>query len=178
PARAPRGGGGNVGDSLHRRVPRESRAGLRDHGLEDALARHAGDLRGPPDSPGPSGNRLVHGRVPSDLRRRRRDQSIRGDSRRRSPEPRHRARFERCKGLKAADALPSLSMVLYAKDIVEPEFLSMRPQTTLLEAAKVMADRHHGFVLVTSAEGRPIGIVTEWDLLAKVVAEGRDPAQD
>ncbi|TLZ88762.1 MAG: CBS domain-containing protein [Methanobacteriota archaeon] len=68
-------------------------------------------------------------------------------------------------------------MVLYAKDIVEPEFLSMRPQTTLLEAAKVMADRHHGFVLVTSAEGRPIGIVTEWDILAKVVAEGRDPAQ-
>ena len=53
----------------------------------------------------------------------------------------------------------------------------MRPQTTLLEAAKVMADRHHGFVLVTSAEGRPIGIVTEWDILAKVVAEGRDPAQ-
>jgi len=68
-------------------------------------------------------------------------------------------------------------MVLYAKDIVEPEFLSMRPQTTLLEAAKVMADRHHGFVLVTSAEGRPIGIVTEWDILAKVVAEGREPAQ-
>ena len=68
-------------------------------------------------------------------------------------------------------------MVLYAKDIVEPEFLSMRPQTTLLEAAKVMADRRHGFVLVTSAEGRPIGIVTEWDILAKVVAEGRDPAQ-
>jgi len=68
-------------------------------------------------------------------------------------------------------------MVLYAKEIVEPEFLSMRPQTTLLEAAKVMADRHHGFVLVTSAEGRPIGIVTEWDILAKVVAEGRDPAQ-
>src|SRR5205807_10503252 len=68
-------------------------------------------------------------------------------------------------------------MVLYAKDIVEPEFLSMRPQTSLLEAAKVMADRHHGFVLVTSAEGRPIGIVTEWDILAKVVAEGREPAQ-
>jgi len=68
-------------------------------------------------------------------------------------------------------------MVLYAKDIVEPEFLSMRPQTTLLEAAKVMADRRHGFVLVTSAEGRPIGIVTEWDILSKVVAEGRDPAE-
>ena len=28
----------------------------------------------------------------------------------------------------------------------------------------------------SEAEGRPIGIVTEWDILAKVVAAGRDPA--
>src|SRR2546425_10239561 len=67
-------------------------------------------------------------------------------------------------------------MVLYAKDILEPEFISMRPQTSLLEAAKLMADRHHGFVIVTSPEGRPIGIVTEWDILAKVVAVARNPA--
>jgi len=68
-------------------------------------------------------------------------------------------------------------MVLYAKDILEPEFLSMRPQTSLLEAAKLMTDRHHGFVIVTSPEGRPIGIVTEWDILAKVVAVARSPGQ-
>src|SRR3989442_5904915 len=68
-------------------------------------------------------------------------------------------------------------MVVYAKDILEPEFISMRPQTSLLEAAKLMADRHHGFVIVTSPEGRPIGIVTEWDILAKVVAVARNPAQ-
>src|SRR2546422_5327434 len=67
-------------------------------------------------------------------------------------------------------------MVLYAKDILEPEFVSMRAQTSLLEAAKLMADRHHGFVIVTSPEGRPIGIVTEWDILAKVVAVARNPA--
>src|SRR5947199_10871143 len=67
-------------------------------------------------------------------------------------------------------------MVLFANDILEPEFLSMRPDTTLLGAAKAMADRRQGFVIVTSPEGRPIGIVTEWDILAKVVAAGRDPA--
>jgi CBS domain-containing protein len=65
-------------------------------------------------------------------------------------------------------------MVLYAKDILEPEFLSMRPETSLREAAKRMADRHQGFVVVSSPEKRPIGIVTEWDILAKVVAEARD----
>ena len=68
-------------------------------------------------------------------------------------------------------------MVLFAKDILETEFLSMRPDTTLLEAARAMADRHHGFVIVSSPEGRPIGIVTEWDIVAKVVASGRDPAK-
>src|SRR5205809_4907901 len=79
------------------------------------------------------------------------------------------------KGINAADAVPP-PMVLFAKDILEPEFLSMRPDTTLLGAAKAMADRRQGFVIVTSPEGRPIGIVTEWDILAKVVAAGRDRA--
>ena len=68
-------------------------------------------------------------------------------------------------------------MVLFAKDILEPEFISLRPETTMLEAAKRMADRHQGFVIVTSPEGKPIGIVTEWDVLEKVVAAGRDPTQ-
>ncbi len=67
-------------------------------------------------------------------------------------------------------------MVLYAKDIVEADFLSMPPKTSVLEAAKAMAARHHGFLIVSSSEGSPIGIVTEWDVLAKVVAEALDPS--
>ena len=66
-------------------------------------------------------------------------------------------------------------MVLYAKDIVEKDFISLRPEVPVLEAARLMRDRHHGFVIVTSAEGEPAGIVTEWDVLARVVAEARDP---
>src|SRR5437879_8347858 len=68
-------------------------------------------------------------------------------------------------------------MVLFAKDILEPEFLSMRPDTTPLQAPKARRDRHQGFFIVSSPEGRPIGIVTEWDIVAKVVAAGRDPAK-
>ncbi len=67
-------------------------------------------------------------------------------------------------------------MVLFAKDIVEKDFLSMAPGATVLEPAKAMAARHHGFVIVEAPMGTPIGIVTEWDVLAKVVAAGRDPA--
>jgi len=66
-------------------------------------------------------------------------------------------------------------MVLYARDIVETEFLSMPPNRSVLDAAKAMAARRHGFVIVMSPEGTPIGIVTEWDVRAKVAARGRDP---
>ena len=68
-------------------------------------------------------------------------------------------------------------MVLYAKDIVETEFLSLPPSTSVLDAAKTMARGHQGFVIIASPAGGPVGIVTEWDVLAKVVAEGRDPAE-
>ncbi len=65
-------------------------------------------------------------------------------------------------------------MVLYARDIVETEFLSMPPNRSVLDAAKAMAARRHGFVIVMSPEGTPIGIVTEWDVLAKWRKTERD----
>lgn len=68
-------------------------------------------------------------------------------------------------------------MVLYAKDIVEKEFLTLSPQASVLDAAKQMASRRHGFVITLGLDGKPVGIVTEWDILAKVVATGRDPGQ-
>jgi CBS domain-containing protein len=67
-------------------------------------------------------------------------------------------------------------MVLVAKDIVEKEFLSLSRDTTALEAARQMKAKGHGFVIIASGEGVPQGIVTEWDFLAKIMAEGEDPA--
>ena len=66
-------------------------------------------------------------------------------------------------------------MVLYAKDIVEKDFLSLPAGTSVLEAARLMRESGHGFVIVATPEGKPAGIVTEWDLLARVTAEDRDP---
>ena len=43
-------------------------------------------------------------------------------------------------------------------------------------AAHRMAQRKAGCVVVTS-NGDPIGIVTEWDILSRVVAEGKDASQ-
>ncbi len=68
-----------------------------------------------------------------------------------------------------------LLMVLYAKDIVEKDILAVPAGTSVLEAARAMRDGRHGFVIVATADGKPEGIATEWDFLARVVAEDRDP---
>jgi len=68
------------------------------------------------------------------------------------------------------------NMVLFAKDIVETDILSLSAGSTVFEGAKAMKDSRHGFAVI-GAPKRPEGIVTEWDILSKVVAEGRDPAK-
>jgi CBS domain-containing protein len=39
-----------------------------------------------------------------------------------------------------------------------------------------MKARRHGFAIIASPTGSPEGIVTEWDYLSKIVAEGKDPS--
>ncbi len=68
-------------------------------------------------------------------------------------------------------------MVLVAKDIVEKDFLSLQQDTSALEAARQMKTKRHGFAIIASPTTGPVGIVTEWDYLSKVVAEGKDPSQ-
>jgi len=65
-------------------------------------------------------------------------------------------------------------MVLYAKDIVEKDFLSIESDSTVLDGARAMKNSKHGFALV-GTPAQPQGIVTEWDIICKVVSEGRDP---
>ena|SRR5487761_134658 len=68
-------------------------------------------------------------------------------------------------------------MVLVAKDIVEPDFISLSSDTTALDAAKKMKEKHHGFVIVNSSGGQLEGIVTEWDFIGKIISEGKDPSK-
>lgn len=67
-------------------------------------------------------------------------------------------------------------MVLYAKDILDSDFVKMPRTATALEAAKVMKERRHGYVIIAGSDGTPEGIVTEWDYVSRLVAEGRDPS--
>lgn len=64
-------------------------------------------------------------------------------------------------------------MVLYAKDIAEEDFVTLAGETTAFDAAKLMVQKKHGFALV-AINGKPAGIVTEWDYLSKLVAQDRN----
>lgn len=52
---------------------------------------------------------------------------------------------------------------------------STTPDATVLEAVDAMCERHIGALLVRGADG-PLGIVSERDVLRRVVIERRDPA--
>jgi CBS domain-containing protein len=61
------------------------------------------------------------------------------------------------------------------KGYMESEVHSISSVVTVKDAAKVMAEKPGGYLLVLE-EGSPVGIVTERDLVNKVLAKGVDPS--
>jgi CBS domain-containing protein len=64
-------------------------------------------------------------------------------------------------------------------EICKREVISVTRETTINEADRIMRKHHVGNVIVIKEEGerrRPIGIVTDRDVLVEVVATGLDPA--
>ena len=61
------------------------------------------------------------------------------------------------------------------RDVMTSEVRACEPSTTVVEAAKAMAKEDIGPVPVVE-DGRLIGILTDRDIVVRVVAEGRDPA--
>ncbi|MBU0898435.1 MAG: CBS domain-containing protein [Nanoarchaeota archaeon] len=59
------------------------------------------------------------------------------------------------------------------KDIMKKYVVTVNPELTLSDAAKIMTNNRIGSVVVTQ-KNKPIGIVTNEDIV-KVVAEGRSP---
>jgi CBS domain-containing protein len=61
------------------------------------------------------------------------------------------------------------------KEVMTSEVKACEPETTVAEAAKVMAKEDVGPVPIVE-DGRLTGIVTDRDIVVRVVAEGRDPS--
>jgi len=63
---------------------------------------------------------------------------------------------------------------LKVADVATPNPLKAGPDITVKEAASIMASVDAGCIIVVDQEGRPIGIATEGDLVARVLAKGLD----
>ena len=61
------------------------------------------------------------------------------------------------------------------KEAMKTNPLMVTPLINVVEAAKLMRKQRIGSVIVVEKE-QPVGILTESDILRKVVAEGRDAA--
>lgn len=53
---------------------------------------------------------------------------------------------------------------------------TVSPETTVLEAARLMNDQHIGSLVVCGRDGGVVGIITERDFLRRVLASERAPA--
>jgi len=66
------------------------------------------------------------------------------------------------------------------KDICKTEVICISPGASVLEAARLMKDKHVGELIVTKSGGmgsQPVGIVTDRDLATRVLASGRSTSK-
>ena len=62
---------------------------------------------------------------------------------------------------------------LKVDDIMSRKVITTTPETTMMQAAKTMGEKHIGSLIVTKYK-TPVAIVTERDLLSRVLATGMD----
>jgi CBS domain-containing protein len=61
------------------------------------------------------------------------------------------------------------------RDLMVSDVVTIEPSTSVVDAAKRMIQQEKGPLPVVDGD-RPVGIVTDRDIVAHVVAEGRDPS--
>ncbi|MHA1786353.1 MAG: CBS domain-containing protein [Candidatus Helarchaeota archaeon] len=65
------------------------------------------------------------------------------------------------------------------KELASDEIYFIKPNATIIEAAKMMKKNNISSVIVVSEEKFfPIGIVTERDIVQRIVSEGKDPKKE
>lgn len=62
---------------------------------------------------------------------------------------------------------------MLVKEVMNRNVKTVRPEDTVKDAAKIMNEHHIGSLVVVSGTGEVVGILTERDILADVVATGK-----
>jgi CBS domain-containing protein len=63
------------------------------------------------------------------------------------------------------------------KDVMSTDVACCRRETPLKEVARMMVDCDCGEIPVTDDAGRPIGVVTDRDIVCRSLAQGRNPLE-
>src|SRR5262245_62619924 len=66
-------------------------------------------------------------------------------------------------------------MAKLAQDVMTPDPACCTPETPLDQIAKMMAQKDCGEIPVIDTAEHPIGVVTDRDIVCRVVAEGKNP---
>ncbi len=66
--------------------------------------------------------------------------------------------------------------MVFVRDVMTRDVIVVDPDRSVLDAAKRMAAKKIGGLVVVE-HGRPIGLVTDRDILWKVTAKGRNPSK-
>jgi CBS domain-containing protein len=69
-------------------------------------------------------------------------------------------------------------MAKLARDVMTPDPATCGPGTTLAQVARMMVQNNCGEIPIVDSSSRPLGVVTDRDIVCRVVAEGRNPAGD
>ena len=63
---------------------------------------------------------------------------------------------------------------MFVRDIMSVNVVSIRPDASVFDVSKSMREMDIGSVIITDKE-RPLGIITESDIVRRVIAEKKDP---
>jgi len=77
-------------------------------------------------------------------------------------------------GITGEEVPPETEVVLLVAEVMTPEVVTVEPSASIADAAKRMIEEEKGPLPVVEGD-RPVGIVTDRDIIARVVAQGRDP---
>jgi CBS domain-containing protein len=73
--------------------------------------------------------------------------------------------------------LRNLSRYKEVSHIMSQDVITINPEASMAETARMMGEKHIGSLIVKKYD-TPVGIVTERDLLSKVLALGKDPIKE
>jgi CBS domain-containing protein len=66
-------------------------------------------------------------------------------------------------------------MAKLAKDVMTPDPACCSPHTSLDQVAKMMILNNCGEIPIVDAANRPVGVITDRDIVCRIVAEGKNP---